>query len=168
MRIRTFAAAYILHKNHWLMLKRSPTHTLSPNTWAPVGGHVETQDKCDPYATLLRELSEEANLAPDELTDLKLKYITLRVKGQELRQLYLFFGRTLRGTFDHCREGELHLVPESQVLLRPLGAVNKLTLEYHLAEGQRQTEVRVGTVGVKHGLPAIAWAPLQDWGDEPL
>ncbi len=168
MRIRTFAAAYLLHQDHWLMLLRSPTHTLFPNTWAPVGGHVEAQDKCDPYSAVLRELSEEANLLPGDLTDLKLKYVTLRVKGQELRQLYLFFGRMSRLSFDHCGEGELHLVPESKVLLRPLGAVNKLTLEYHFAQGQWQSEVMVGTVGAKHGLPTIAWAPLQDWGDDPL
>lgn len=167
-RIRTFAAAYILRGDYWLMLKRSPTHTLFPNTWAPVGGHVEVQDKCNPINTLLRELKEEADLSPSEVTDLRLKYITLRVKGQELRQLYLFFGRTARACFEHCREGEIHFVHKDQVLLRPLGAVNKLTLEYHLAEGESRTDVMVGAVHVADGLPAVTWLPLQDWGEEPM
>jgi 8-oxo-dGTP diphosphatase len=165
--IRTFAAAYILWGDFWLMLKRSPTHTLFPNTWAPVGGHVEVQDKCNPINTVWRELKEEANLSPGDVTDLKLKYITLRIKGQELRQLYLFFGQTERASFDHCREGELHLVHKSQVLLRPLGTVNKLTLEYHFAAGEAQTDVMVGVVNVAGGLPAVTWVPLQDWGADP-
>lgn len=165
--IRTFAAAYILHGDAWLMLKRSPTHPLFPNTWAPVGGHVEVQDNCSPIHAVWRELAEEANLLPSEVTNLRLKYITLRIKGQELRQLYLFFGQTRRTLFAYCREGELHLVHESQVLLRPLGAVNKLTLEYHFARGAAQTEVMVGVVHVARGLPSVAWSPLQDWGAEP-
>lgn len=165
--IRTFAAAYILRGDDWLMLKRSPTHTLFPNTWAPVGGHVEVQDECNPINTVWRELAEEANLSRSDVTELRLKYITLRVKGQELRQLYLFFGQTERASFDHCREGELHLVHKSQVLLRPLGAVNKLTLEYHFARGADQTDVMVGVVHVARGMPTVAWSPLQDWGTEP-
>lgn len=166
--IRTFAAAYILHDDYWLMLKRSPTRTLFPNTWAPVGGHVEVQDRCNPINTLWRELKEEANFSPSEVTDLRLKYITLRIKGQELRQLYLFFGRTPRASFEHCREGELHLVHRSQVLLRPLGAVNKLTLEYHFAEGANRADPMVGVVHVAGGLPTVTWSPLQDWGAEPM
>jgi len=168
IRTRTFAAAYLLCQDQWLMLKRSETHILFPNVWAPIGGHVEQCEINSPLDTVLRELREEAGLLPSDVTDLKLKYITMRQKGPELRQLYLFFGHTDQRAFRTCREGEFHLIPQDKVLLRPLGAVNKLTLEYHFAEGARRADTMVGVVHVADGLPTVTWSPLQDWGEEPM
>lgn len=168
IKTRTFAAAYLLNGDRMLMMKRAETHRLFPGVWAPVGGHIEPREINDPEAAVLREIEEETGLTPSEVSELTLKYITIRIKENELRQQYLYFGRIERCRFSSCPEGELHLIPLAEVLERTLSAVNKQTLEYHFAEGHARNEVMVGTVSNVDGLPRVTWAPLQDWGDFPL
>lgn len=165
---RLFAAAYLLNSDRILLMKRADTHKLFPSVWAPVGGHIEPHELNRPEAACLREVAEETGICPADINELTLKYITIRIKGNEIRQQYLYFGRITLTEFSSCPEGELHLVPIAELLNRPLSIVNRMTLEHYLEHGQHTSDVIVGTVSESEGLPHITWVPLQDWGDFPV
>ena len=165
---RLFAAAYLLNSDNILLMKRADTHKLFPSVWAPVGGHIEAHELNRPEVACLREVAEETGISAAEIKDLTLKYITIRIKGSEIRQQYLYFGCITRTVFSPCPEGELHLVPIANLLDRPLSIVNQMTLEHYLEYGQYTSDVIVGTVSERDGLPHVTWVPLQDWGEFPV
>ncbi len=93
----------------------------------------------DPRACALRELQEETGLTEESLEELRLRYITLRMKNGEIRQNYYFFaglkpGAAVRGT---CDEGRLEWVPYDSVLKREMPFTAKTVLRHYLRVGCR-------------------------------
>lgn len=93
----------------------------------------------DPRACALRELREETGLTEESLEELRLRYITLRMKNGEIRQNYYFFaglkpGAAVRGT---CDEGRLEWVPYDSVLKREMPFTAKTVLRHYLRVGCR-------------------------------
>ena len=73
------------------------------------------------------------------LEELRLRYITLRMKNGEIRQNYYFFaglkpGAAVRGT---CDEGRLEWVPYDSVLKREMPFTAKTVLRHYLRVGCR-------------------------------
>ena len=93
----------------------------------------------DPRDSGLRELREETGLTEESLEELRLRYITLRMKNGEIRQNYYFFaglkpGAAVRGT---CDEGRLEWVPYDSVLKREMPFTAKSILRHYLRVGCR-------------------------------
>jgi 8-oxo-dGTP diphosphatase len=86
---------------------RIGSRIVSPS-WCGIGGHFEIEELNDPKACVLRELEEEMRLTEDDLYNLRLRYITLRLKNNEIRQNYYFFA-DLKDGVDvklECDEGK--------------------------------------------------------------
>ena len=97
---------------------------------------------CAPRAgagRLKRSCGEETGLTEESLEELRLRYITLRMKNGEIRQNYYFFaglkpGAAVRGT---CDEGRLEWVPYDSVLKREMPFTAKTVLRHYLRVGCR-------------------------------
>ena len=120
-KLRNMTAVYLFREGKLLMLYRVGSRVVAPS-WCGVGGHFEQAELNDPRACALRELREETGLTEESLEELRLRYITLRMKNGEIRQNYYFFaglkpGAAVRGT---CDEGRLEWVPYDSVLKREM------------------------------------------------
>ena len=84
------ASIYILNQDKVLMLYRIGSRVVAPS-WCGIGGHFENNELNNPEKCILRELYEETGIKSEDICNLKLKYITLRLKNGEIRQVYFFF-----------------------------------------------------------------------------
>ncbi|MHB0886900.1 MAG: NUDIX domain-containing protein [Bacillota bacterium] len=157
------AAAFLMNDGEFLLMKRSAGRVLSPGLWAGVGGHFEPAELNHPQAACLREVLEETGIREEDISDLKLKYITLRRKADEIRVQHIFFGASSVRDVIQTDEGELRWISESDLLNRELSFATRSVLEHYLKVGHKIDPIMVGTIDAVDGSPVIHWDPLRDW-----
>ena len=84
-RLRPMTAVYLSRGEEMLLLYRIGSRVVAPS-YCGVGGHFEKDELCDARACVLREMREEIGLGEDDLCDMKMRYVTLRLKNGEIRQ----------------------------------------------------------------------------------
>ena len=90
-KLRNMASVYIRSEDKLLLLYRQGNSIVS-NLWiGSAGGHFEEGEVKDAQQCLLRELYEELTISEASLSNLSLRYVTLRYADGELRQNYYFF-----------------------------------------------------------------------------
>jgi len=150
-KLRNMTALYLSHGSKMLLLYRVGSRVVSPS-WCGIGGHFEPHELNDAKACMLRELQEEIGLTEQDLRNLSLRYITLRLKNGEVRQNYYFFADLADEAQlpTQCAEGSLSWVPYEQLsaLAMPLTAGH--VLEHYLRQG-RQTDYLYGGVTAEDG-----------------
>lgn len=162
LRARMMATAVLFNGNDMLMMKRSMKRTLSPGQWAAVGGHLEPEEINDPKAAVLREIDEETGLKANEIQDLHLQYILIRLNQQEVRQQFIYTARTTRRDVGQTEEGELHWIPREHVLERDIPFIFKSLLAHYFQHGP-SPHVWVGTAGFDEESQAtVHWTELKD------
>ncbi|NHN30081.1 NUDIX domain-containing protein [Paenibacillus agricola] len=162
IRARIMATAMLFHNNELLMMKRSPTRTLSPGMWAAVGGHVEPAEISSPRNACLREIYEETGLLEEDIIDLKLQYILLRLNQQEVRQQFIYTAQTTRKDVLQTEEGDLYWIPRDQVLQRDIPFIYHSLLEHYFLHGSAE-HIWVGTAGYnQQAEPEVHWTALVD------
>ena len=75
------------------------------------GGHFEKEELNDARRCVLREMKEELGISESDVTDLKMRYITCRLKDGEIRQNYYFFGKLKDNRELESTEGILRWIP---------------------------------------------------------
>lgn len=116
-----------------------------PDSWVGIGGHIQPDEIRDPTSAALRELHEEVGIAENEISELALRYVSLRDTGHELRSTY-YFTANLRPETPaptECTEGELRwfdLAP--QIAALPMPPTTAAALEHWLAEGRHDDLIR--------------------------
>ncbi|MBC8080764.1 MAG: NUDIX hydrolase [Gorillibacterium sp.] len=164
MKLRLLSVGVLFHGDDLLMMKRSATRTLHPGTWAAVGGHMEPFEITNPEAACRREIFEETGFDSEDIKGLKLHYILLRLKGDELRQQFFYIGETSRRDFVDTDEGFLSWVPKQEVLQgdREIPYVYRSLLAHYFTFGPTR-HPWVGTASMtSDGEPIIHWLPLLD------
>lgn len=161
IKLRLLAAAMLFHGDDLLMMKRSPNRTLSPSKWGIVGGHMEPEELSSPRATVLREIEEETGLLAKNIQELTLRYILIRLNGQEIRQQFIYVGRVTKREVTDTEEGELHWIPGSRVLDRDLPFIFRLLLEHYYAQ-PHCSHIWLGTASAADEAAGIA-APHVRW-----
>jgi len=159
-RLRPMTAVYITSGEKILLLYRVGSRVVEPS-FCGVGGHFEKDELCDARACVLREMREEIGLAEDDLIDMRMRYVTLRLKNGEIRENYYFFaelrpGAEIAGT---CGEGSLEWADINSVLQRKMPHTAWYMLEHYLKEG-RYTDLLYGGVTTEKG---VAFTPLQEF-----
>ena len=87
---------------------------------------MELNDITDPRAlnlieTCYREVEEETGIAKTAISDLKLRYITIRKTEGEIRLHHHFFGKVeTEFALPKCTEGELHWVDKEYISELPM------------------------------------------------
>ena len=153
--LRNMASVYIQYKNKMLLLYRVGSRVISPS-WCGIGGHFEKDELNDAKACVVRELSEETGITEKDICDLRLRYVTLRLKNGEIRQNYFFFATLTHEPASEypCNEGTLEWVSIDNILEREMPFSAKPCLEHFLSTGRYNQNIYAG-IATKDGIDFI-------------
>jgi 8-oxo-dGTP diphosphatase len=145
IKMRKMTGAYLFNNNRILMLKRNKERTLAPNLWTGIGGHIEDNEQTNPEMACLREIYEETGIKSNQIEKLELRYILMRKSKDEIRQHYIYFGKTSISNFINSYEGELHWIdlPDLLNLEMPLTVTHMLK---HFLNNQNDRSIFIGSV----------------------
>ena len=144
-KLRNMTAIYITCGEEMLMLYRVGSRVVAPS-WCGIGGHFEPNELNDARACVLRELKEEAGLTEEDLENLTMRYVTLRLKNGEIRQNYYFFANLRVGSELEleCNEGRLQWIPYGEVMDRQMPFTAVYMLEHYLTAGRYTDKLYAG------------------------
>ena len=125
------------------------------------GGHFETVELNDARKCVLREAREELGIAEGDLEDLKLRYITLRLKNGEVRQNYYFFARMKEDRPLVSTEGQLHWIPFGDIPMLKMPSSARHMILHYLQQGRFDEKLYAG-VSESWGAN---FAPLAEFDD---
>lgn len=109
-----------------------------------------------------REIYEESGIVAAEIEDLRLRYILLRVKNEEIRQQYVYFGKTRKIDYVSSVEGELHWKQIDEIKELHMSKIIIFMLEDYQNNPNRN-EIMVGSITIDtDGKPRIQWTELKD------
>ena len=146
MKLRNMTSIYLLHGDEILLLYRRGSRVANNTYISSAGGHFEKDELNDPRRSMLRELKEELGLEETGLENLRLRYITSRLKAGEVRQIYYYFARISdKNLVGENSEGSLQWFPLEEILSLPMPVTAKQMLEHYIALGQYTDELYTGT-----------------------
>lgn len=90
-KLRNMTGLYLRKCDKLLLLYRIGSSVIADSYTASAGGHFEKEELNDAKACVLRELYEETGLTENDIANLSLRYVAIRLKNGELRQNYYFF-----------------------------------------------------------------------------
>ena len=147
VKLRNMTGIYLLNGNKILLLYRQGSKVANQTWIASAGGHFEEYELNDAKACALREMKEELSITEDMLSDISLRYISLRRTNGEIRQNYYFFAN-LKDEFLNgleSDEGELKWFELSEISELQMPYSAKYMIEHYLATGRQNDKVYVGT-----------------------
>ena len=135
--LRNLASIFLRRDGQMLLLYRQGSRVVGDAWVSSAGGHLEQAELNRPQAAVLRELQEELGLRADQLADLRLRYITLKRKGDEVRQHYYYFAELLPGAEPQpSTEGISSWVPLAEMIDKNMPYTSQKVAEHWLAEGR--------------------------------
>lgn len=153
-KLRNMAGLYLRHGNQLLLLYRIGSRVISDSYTASAGGHFEKEELSDAKACVIRELYEETGLTEQDIDNLSLRYVTIRLKNGELRQNYFFFADLINNMKEiTSNEGNLKWF-QMEELLKNLPDM-PFTAQYvvkHYAEIGKDTDVIYAGVAMEDGV----------------
>jgi 8-oxo-dGTP diphosphatase len=160
--IRQMATAYLFKGNQVLLIKKSGSRLYDSEFWSGLGGHLEANELNYPRHACFREIYEESGIDESEVMDLKLRYILFRIKENEIRQQFVYFGSTAKKDLLVSEEGELFWISIDEIMNLNLSRINKYMIEHYL-ENQEREEIIVGTITINDEQETeIQWSELKD------
>lgn len=147
-KLRNMASIYLSCEDKMLLLFRQGSRVVN-NLWVgSAGGHFEAEEYNDAKACVLRELKEELSVTEDMLSDLQLRYITMRRTKDEIRVNYYFFAE-LKGGMEmtlSSNEGILKWFASEEITKLQMPFTAKYVFEHYLREG-KNNEMIYGGIG---------------------
>lgn len=152
-KLRNMTGVYITDHEKMLLLYRIGSKVVQPS-WCSVGGHFESFELNDPKSCALREVYEETGIQESDLAGLRLKYIALRSKNDEIRQNYYFFADLINQDLQlkHSDEGILEWVSIDKVLERDMPYTAKEVLRHYLSIGRYDNKLYAGIATEKQTI----------------
>ena len=105
--LRNMTSLFFVEEDGLWCLFRRGSRVANNKYVGACGGHFEESELSSPEACVLREMEEELGLPSSQITDLNLRYVTLRYMGHEIRQNYYFFARLTGDRHLTSTEGDL-------------------------------------------------------------
>ncbi len=109
-KLRNMTSVYLTGEKGILCLYRIGSRVANNKYIGSAGGHFEKEELNDARACVLREMREELGITEADVADLKMRYITYRLKDGEIRQNYYFFGKLKEGRSLESTEGNLQWI----------------------------------------------------------
>jgi len=157
-KLRNMTAIYLKKGDKFLMLYREGSKVIGNSYTGTAGGHFEKEELNDARACVLRELDEETGLKEENLKNLAMRYVTLRLKNNEIRQNYYFFAEMkeedeqINATRKiESNEGKLQWVQERDLLELEMPFTAKEVICHYLDTGKDSGAV-YGGVATKYGV----------------
>ena len=130
-KLRNMTSVYLTGERGILCLYRIGSRVANNLYVGSAGGHFEQDELNDAKQCVLREMREELGLTETDVEDMKLRYITLRLKNNEIRQNYYFFGKLLSEKPLESSEGILKwFTYEETAHLQMPASAKKMMLHY--------------------------------------
>lgn len=130
-KLRNMTSVYLTGERGILCLYRIGSRVANNLYVGSAGGHFEQDELNDAKQCVLREMREELGLSETDVEDMKLRYITLRLKNNEIRQNYYFFGKLLSEKPLESSEGILKwFTYEEAAHLQMPASAKKMMLHY--------------------------------------
>lgn len=108
------------------------------------GGHFEENELSSPTQCVLREMKEELDLSENDIADLRLRYITSRLKNSEIRQNYYFFARLNTDKILSSNEGRLSRISYEDMKSLPMPVSARNMMDHYLKEGRYTDHLYAG------------------------
>lgn len=160
-KLRNMTSVYLTGEKGILCLYRIGSRVANHKYIGSAGGHFEMDELNDARRCVLREMQEELGITEAEVDDLKMRYVTLRLKDGEIRQNYYFFGK-LRSEHDLVStEGILEWIPYDGFDELHMPASAKAMILHYLQVGRFDDKI-YGGVTVKG---ETAFVQLQEFED---
>ena len=160
-KLRNMTSLYLTRGDSVLCLYRIGSRVVNQMYIGSAGGHFETDELNDARKCVLREAYEELGIREEDLTDLKLRYITLRLKNGEVRQNYYFFARLREDKALTSTEGQLNWVKFEDIPQLKMPSSAKHMILHYLQQGRFDDKLYAG-VSESWGAN---FAPLAEFDD---
>ena len=146
VKLRNMASLYIRRGTQYLLLYRIGSRVIPPS-WCGIGGHFEENELNEPEKAMLRELEEEIGLTEHALTNIRLRYVTFRLKNGEIRQNYYYFADLREDMFIHmeCDEGELEWIDADALPFDKMPHTAKYVMRHYMDVGKSNDMLYAGT-----------------------
>ena len=153
-KLRNMTSIYLLDdEDNILMLYRIGSKGLSMDCYiGTAGGHFEKDELSDAKACVLRELKEETGIEEKDIKDLQLKYVTMRLKKDELRNNYYFYARLVNKNVSiSSNEGILNWFKPDEVPIDKMPHTAKYVMAHYLNVGKYNNKL-YGGIAVENGV----------------
>ena len=145
IKLRNMTSLYLTFGEKMLLLYRMGSKVIKDSYTGAAGGHFEREELNDPKVCVLRELYEETGLTVDDIENLTLRYITLRLKNNEIRQNYYFFADLKNpNTQIISNEGDLEWVDFGKAMLLDMPFSSKYVVEHYIRTGRNTSMLYCG------------------------
>lgn len=143
-KLRNMTSIYLFRGNEVLLLFRQGSRVVNDVWLGTAGGHFEEFELNDAKACVLRELKEEVGVEESQLSNLTLKYVTLRnIKG-EIRQNYYFFAELDQDISLESNEGILKWFQVDEIGNLDMPFTSKYVINHYLTEGRMNDKIYSG------------------------
>ena len=142
--LRNMTSLYLVDDSGILCLYRIGSRVANQKYVGSAGGHFEPCELNDARACVLREMQEELGLTESDVEGLRLRYITHRLTGGEIRQNYYFFARLKEERPLTSTEGTLRRVPYGQIPALEMPVSAKHMILHYVREGRFTDKLYAG------------------------
>ncbi len=143
-KLRNMTSVYLTGEQGILCLYRIGSRVANHKYIGSAGGHFEKDELNDAYRCILREMREELGLGASDVTDLRMRYITYRLKDGEIRQNYYFFGKLAVERDLKSSEGILQWIPYDGFDALNMPASAKHMILHYLSVGRFDEKLYAG------------------------
>ena len=135
-KLRNMTSVFLYDDEGILCLYRIGSRVANNKYVGSAGGHFEPAEVSDAKACALRELQEELGLTDVDVPDMKLRYITCRLKNGEIRNNYYFFASFNRSRCLTSNEGQLHWCSYEEAKHIQMPASARFMMDHYLSVGR--------------------------------
>lgn len=155
-KLRNMTSVY-LHddNNRMLLLYRIGSKVINDSYTGTAGGHFEKEELNDAKKCVLRELNEETGLTIKDISNLELRYITLKYKNGEIRQNYYFFAKLNDKNREvKSMEGKLKWFSYDEMSTLEMPFTAKYVVEHYIRKGKNNHKL-YGGIASEYGINFI-------------
>ena len=145
-KLRNMTSIYLEDDNkNLLLLYREGSRVVKNSYIGTAGGHFEKDELNDAKACVIRELYEETGLTLSDINNPELRYVTLRLKKEEIRQNYYFFAKLKnKNNKINSNEGQLKWFNYLEIPKIKMPHTAKYVLVHYVKEGNKNDKLYGG------------------------
>ena len=142
--LRNMTSLFFVREEGLLCLYRIGSRVANHKYVGACGGHFEESELSSPESCALREMKEELGLLPEDIEGLKLRYMTVRYMGREIRQNYYFFARLKGERQLSSSEGELRFFTWEELKTVDMPVSARHMMDHYLRVGRFDENLYAG------------------------